>query len=193
MRELNQDGAFRILCGFREQSISKRFLMPDEVLVLLSEVHKDRDRAMLRLILEHGLSLTEVIEVRRDHYDEARGILVVDKRDVALSPPLRAFLKVCDGEIFAVGERSAQKILTRACKAAGIPEATSKDLRRTFAVYFLAAGGGIDVLSSVMGMTVEGTVRMLGISSNGIDDVPAHRAFTIIFGDGTSEYDEGRS
>lgn len=190
MRELNPDGVFRILCGFRpEQSITKRFLMPEEVERLFYFL-KDRDKAIVRLILEHGLSLNEVLELGRDNYDGNRGVLVVADRDVALSDQLRRFLEVLDEpRFFELGERSVHKILARACEAAEIQVATSRDLRRTFAVYFLAAGGGIDVLSSVMGMTVGGMVKMLGIQTNGIDDVPAHRAFAIIFGDDTPEHD----
>lgn len=138
---------------------------------------------IFQFILELGLTPGEVSGLEREHFEW--GVLAVAGREVEPSPSLAMFLEsLPPGRVFRVGERTIQQILTRSCKVAGISPTTCLDLRRTFAVYFLAAGGGIDILATVLGMTPEGTVRMLGLErETNVGRVPAHRALAIIVGE----------
>ena len=142
---------------------SRRVLTVEEVNRLLAAANNERDRALLLVILDCGLRLDEVANMRRAYIRDG-WLLVQGKvgdRQVPVSDELTSTSQSL-GEADHVWVGRFGKALTRhgiqmaykrAFVRAGIngPKQGAHTLRHTFATMYLRAGGGIRHLQAILG------------------------------------------
>ena len=154
-------------------------LSEGEVGKLMDAAQTDRDQALLLTVLDTGLRVGEVANMRRA--DVADGWLSVDgkvgQRRVPVSAPLAdRLLALGKGEHLWTGLRGP---LTRAgvvqaykrmFSRAGItgPKAGPHTIRHTFATWYLRAGGGVRQLQHILGHTKIETT-MIYVHLAGVD------------------------
>jgi integrase/recombinase XerD len=144
-------------------------LAPDEVKLLLSVETSERDKAILYLMLDSGLRISEVVGLVLDDLDLTRGMVHVrhgkgDKERYSLFGPitagcLRLWLELRkSAEHYVFVDRwgnhltvsGVYKIIRRIAKSAGI-KVHPHALRHTFATEFLNSGGLAPDLQQLMG------------------------------------------
>ena len=141
-----------------------RVLSRREVERLIAAALTDRDRALILVILDCGLRVGELANLRRQHIRD--GWLVVDgkvgQRRVPVSDELRDTITALgQNEHIWMGQRGplsrAGVVLAfkRMFARAGItgPKAGPHALRHTFATMYLRTGGGVRQLQDILGHT----------------------------------------
>ena len=164
---------------------SRRVLTVDEVNRLLAAAENPRDRALLLVILDCGLRLAEVANLRHHHVRD--GWLVVSgktgERQVPVSSELVSLLgDLGAGEHLWVGRQGPltregiMLIYRRMFEHAGIagPKTGPHTLRHTFGTFYIREGGGVRQLQQIMGHTrIETTMIYVHLAGN---DVAADHA-----------------
>ncbi len=116
----------------------------------------------------------EVMALRWEHVDLARGVLRVPKgktvsRVVAIHPVLRPWLEGMRRDTGPVCEpwSNLRRDIPAACKRAGIPRCTPNDLRRTFASWLVQSGISTLVVSRLLGHS---STRMVDLVYGQLDE-----------------------
>ncbi len=123
-----------------------RTLVAAELPKLLAALRDDTERAWVCLALALAADVGDVERARPEDYDAARGVMRVrgtktTSRDaeVPVLPHTRPLLEFALPHL-PVSWPGASAGLGRACKRAGLPHLSPKDLRRTSASWLVAAG-----------------------------------------------------
>lgn len=160
------------------ESKSPRFLTQSEYQRILAACASSlRDRALIELLLQTGMRLSELTRLTRQdielfrQIDQAapdtgyvrisgksgRVLPLNSKACLALKPYLEA-RQVASSEILfltrtgvPIGDRGIQKIVQRYLKKAGIQDASVESLRHTFGVQQALQGSSLQTLQKVMG------------------------------------------
>ena len=149
------------------------------------EWHRERDRALLLVVLDCGLRVGEVAGLRRGNLRD--GWVIVDGktgvRQVPISDALRVTLaNLGRGDHVWMGSRGpltkagVQQVYKRLFARAGVvgPKAGPHALRHTFATFYLRSGGGVRQLQDILGhQKLETTMIYVHLAGN---DVQADHA-----------------
>lgn len=118
-----------------------------------------RNRAMLYILLDCGLRASELLSLKREQYDAAKGMLTVNGKGKHIRMVMmgqrckgafEAHLERVDGSLWGITREDFGAILHRLGQKADT-EANPHKWRRTFANRFLDAGGTIEELQYLMG------------------------------------------
>lgn len=134
-----------------------------ELLALFAAAKRSRDpvrnKAMLCLLLDCGLRAAELVSLRREQYDPARSIFVVNgkgnktrlvKLGHRCQAALEAHLRNTDGSLWDIELGGFRDVIYRLASQSGV-KATPHKFRHTFANLLLDAGGTLDELQYLMG------------------------------------------
>lgn len=169
----------------RRRTQTRRVLTRDEISRLFAVADSTRDRALLLVILDCGLRLAEVANLR--HYQVRDGWLVVSgktgERQVPVSSELVSLLgDLGAGEHLWVGRQGPltregiMLVYRRMFDHASItgPKTGPHTLRHTFGTFYIREGGGVRQLQQIMGHTrIETTMIYVHLAGN---DVAADHA-----------------
>jgi site-specific recombinase XerD len=169
-------------------------LAPDEVTRLFDAARSDRDRTLLRTDYALGLRLGELVALRLDDIDAARGLVSVRQgkgakdRLVPLSARLLGELRAYwrryrptpwlfagarPGEHLSAG--NVQRLVRRAADRAGLGKAVSlHTLRHSYATHLLEAGCDLLTIQLLLGhKDLRTTARYLHVSSRHLGRAPS--------------------
>ena len=169
-------------------------LAPDEVSRLFAAAATERDRTVLRTAYALGLRVSELVALRLEDIDAARGVVVVRQgkgakdRLVPLSSrllqELRAywqrhrprpwlFAGARPGTHLSVG--AVQRMMRRVAQRAGLGKAISlHTLRHSFAMHLLEAGCDLLTIQRVLGhKDLKTTARYLHVSTQHLGQAPS--------------------
>ena len=144
------------------QSTLPRILTNEEIGRLLDATKCPRDRALIVLVLDTGLRLAEVANLRPGHIKD-RTLSVngkVGQRQVPISPEIRDRLieltnegHIWTGRRGPLTREGVLQVYRRLFRRAGIdgPKAGPHTLRHTFGTAYIRAGGGVRQLQSILG------------------------------------------
>jgi site-specific recombinase XerD len=187
------DVVHKIAYGKRPRKLPT-VLAPDEVTRLFDAAPNDRDRMLLRTDYALGLRISELVALRLDDIDAARGLVSVRQgkgakdRLVPLSPRLleelrgywrryrpRPWLFAGDrpGGHLSVG--GVQRIVRRVVQRAGLGKAVSlHTLRHSYATHLLEAGCDLLTIQRLLGhKDLKTTARYLHVSSQQLGRAPS--------------------
>ncbi len=139
-----------------------RVLTEEEITLLMKASNTPRDRALLLVILDNGLRVSEVASIRRQHVRDGWLVVTgkVGTRQVPISPKIKTLLEgIGDAEHIWLGQRgplskSGVKLAyKRMFRRAGItgPKAGPHTLRHTFGTFYIRNGGQVSQLRIIMG------------------------------------------
>ena len=144
-----------------------------EIAQVLGAARSPRDRALILLVLDTGLRLGEVANLRSQDIKE--GWLVVNGktgvRQVPVSDEVRSMLlELCDGEHVWTGQRGpierngVNLAYRRTFKRSGLtgPKLGPHTLRHTFGTAYIRAGGGVRQLQYILGHSRIDTTMIYG-------------------------------
>ena len=140
-----------------------------------------RDRAIVLVLLDTGMRISELCDLRREDYYSATGRLIIEhgkgdkqrvvflgqaaqravwsylrqRGNVAADAPL--FIASRSGDAFVSG--SVRRVLQRAGDRAGVTGATPHRFRHTYAINFLRNGGNVLELQALLGHSSMEMVR----------------------------------
>ena len=149
--------------------------------LLLAAAHNERDRALLLVVLDCGLRLGEVANLRRASLRD--GWMVVEgkvgDRPVPVSDELAETLTTLgEGDHVWIGrfakpltQHGIQMAYKRMFLRAGIsgPKIGPHTLRHTFATMYLRAGGGVRHLQAILGhQDIETTILYVHLAGNDV-------------------------
>ena len=169
----------------RRRTQTRRVLTREEIAQLFAEALSTRDRALVLVILDCGLRLGEVANLRQHHVRD--GWLVVSgktgERQVPVSSELATLLGTLGADehlwIGRQGPLTREGIMLiyrRLFACAGItgPKTGPHTLRHTFGTFYIREGGGITQLQQIMGHSrIETTMIYVHLAGN---DVAADHA-----------------
>ena len=169
----------------RRRTQTRRVLTRDEISRLFAVADSTRDRALLLVILDCGLRLAEVANLRHQHVRD--GWLVVSgktgERQVPVSSELATLLgSLGAGEHLWIGRQGPltregiMLIYRRMFDRARItgPKTGPHTLRHTFGTFYIREGGGVRQLQQIMGHSrIETTMIYVHLAGN---DVAADHA-----------------
>lgn len=131
-----------------------------EIFAAVQHTHNPvRNRAMLCLLLDCGLRVSELLALNRRDYDPASRALVVNGKGEKVRvlklgnycrEALEVHLQSLDGDLWDITAQDLRAILARLGKKART-KANPHKFRHTFACRFLDAGGSIDELQYLLG------------------------------------------
>jgi site-specific recombinase XerD len=152
-------------------------------LLLETRTHKDRDKAIIYLLLDTGIRASELVGLERDRIDlENHKIKVLGKgnreRLLPFSPKtgqmLFRHLSNSGGKPFPIGRTSLTSLFDRLGRRAGVPNCHPHRFRHTFAITYLRNGGDAFTLQEMLDhSTMEMVKRYLAIAQVDVDR--AHR------------------
>ncbi len=171
---------------------------------LIAAATNERDRLLIRLIIETGIRRCEVAALRTSDIDPAKSLIMIrnskgNKTRIVpvtteLSSALRAIDKAGEASVFRAYNikpltcRQINRIVASAGARAGLRNPNPKYqsitchlLRHSFARHWKAAGGSIETLSKILGhASVKTTWDQYG--TEGLDDMVTnyHKTFTLI-------------
>jgi integrase/recombinase XerD len=169
-------------------------LAPDEVTRLFDAAPSDRDRTLLRTGYALGLRVSELVALRPEHIDAARGLVVVrhgkgaKDRLVPLSArllsELRAYWRLWRPGpwLFPGGRRGChltaagvQRVVRRAAQRAGLSKPVSPHtLRHSYATHLLEAGCDLLTIQRLLGhKNLQTTARYLHVSTVQLGRAPS--------------------
>jgi site-specific recombinase XerD len=169
-------------------------LAPDEVTRLFDAASTDRDRTLLRTDYALGLRISELVALRLDDIDAARGLVIVRQgkgakdRLVPLSlrllEELRAYWRryrprpwlfagARPGDHLSVG--GVQRLVRRVVQRAGLGKAISlHTLRHSYATHLLEAGCDLLTIQRLLGhKDLKTTSRYLYVSTQQLGRTPS--------------------
>ena len=161
-----------------ERASLVRYLEEEEVEQLLAATKNERDFVIIALLLDTGIRVGELEEMKKDDIGKA-GIKVKGKsgeRTVPVSPGV-AELVVAQGDergmwIGHQGEMTRsglQQVVRRTMKTAGLgnrEKSGPHTLRHTFGVLYIMNGGDLPTLQKIMGHSkIETTMKYLIVSN----------------------------
>jgi len=183
----------RIAYGKRPKKLPT-ILAPDEVTRLFDAAANDRDRTLLRTDYALGLRISELVALRLEDIDAARGLVRVRQgkgakdRLVPLSPrllqELRAYWRRYRPRpwLFAGGRPhchfsvgGVQRVVRRVAQRAGLGKTISlHTLRHSFATHLLEAGCDLLTIQRLLGhKDLKTTARYLHVSSQQLGRAPS--------------------
>jgi site-specific recombinase XerD len=187
------DVVHRLPYGKRPKTLPT-VLAPDEVTRLFEAAPNDRDRTLLRTAYALGLRISELVALRLDDIDAARGLVVVRQgkgakdRLVPLSPRLLQELRAYWGRyrprpwLFA-GARpgshlsvgGVQRLVRRVAGRAGLSKPLSlHTLRHSYATHLLEAGCDLLTIQRLLGhKDLKTTSRYLHVSTRQLGRAPS--------------------
>ena len=169
-------------------------LAPDEVTRLFAAAPSDRDRMLLRTAYALGLRVSELVALRLDDIDAARGLVAVRQgkgakdRLVPLSgrllAELRAYWQLWRPRpwLFPGGRRGrhltaagVQRVVRRAAQRAGLSKPISPHtLRHSYATHLLEAGCDLLTIQRLLGhKDLQTTARYLHVSTAQLGRAPS--------------------
>jgi site-specific recombinase XerD len=169
-------------------------LAPDEVNRLFAAAADARDRALLRTAYALGLRVSELVALRLQDIDAARGLVVVRQgkgakdRLVPLSPrllqELRAYWQAQRPRpwLFPGGRRGqhlsaagVQRVVRRTAQRAGLGKPVSPHtLRHSYATHLLEAGCDLLTIQRLLGhRDLKTTARYLHLSTQQLGQAPS--------------------
>ena len=163
-----------------------RVLSISEIESLFGVAASERDRALLLVVLDCGLRVAEVANLRRHHVRDGWLILngKVGDRQVPVSTGLATLLtELGEGPHVWVGSQGPMtregimQVYRRMFARAGItgPKTGPHTLRHTFGTFYIRSGGGVRQLQEIMGHTrIETT--MIYVNLAGTDVLADHAA-----------------
>ena len=134
---------------------------------LWAALRNDTERAWVALALSTGADVGDVERARKEDYDAARNVMRVrgtktDTRDAEVPIlPHVAELFAYALERLPISWPRASNGVGEACKRAGIPHLSPKDLRRTAATWLVASGADQSLVSRYMRHVNDTMVRMV--------------------------------
>jgi len=148
-----------------------RFLTRDEIQKIFSELNHDRYRPMVEMLLYTGMRVGELTNLDWDDIDfEQEKINIIPKeewspktgreRNIPLSQEIKRILgqlKKKPGSLFRTGEGNRinrnhlLEAFKRACKRAGIKDASLHTLRHTFASHLVMSGVDLYTVDQLLG------------------------------------------
>lgn len=139
-----------------------RVLTEEEIALLMKASNTPRDRALLLVVLDSGLRVSEVASIRRQHVRDGWLVVTgkVGTRQVPISTKVATLLEeIGDEENIWLGQRgplskSGVKLsYKRMFRRAGImgPKAGPHTLRHTFGTFYIRNGGQVSQLRIIMG------------------------------------------
>lgn len=143
----------------------KRTLAREHVGILLRALRTDEQRAWVCLALAIGGDPVDVEAARSEDYDRARRVMMVhgtkNEARAAEVPILNMFREMFDYALprLPVSWPNASNGLGRACKRAGIPHLSPKDLRRTASSWLMAAAADQSIVSRFLRHKSDAMVR----------------------------------
>lgn len=144
---------------------TKRVLAREDVGKLLAALRTENERAWVCLAIAIAGDPVDVEAARREDYDPARRVFHVkgtknDARNAEV-PVLDMFRELFDYALprLPVSWPGASNGVGRACKRAGIPHLSPKDLRRTASSWLMEAGADQPIVSRFMRHTNDTMVR----------------------------------
>ena len=156
---------------------TRRVLTVDEVGLLIAAAHNERDRALLLIVLDCGLRLGEVANLRRASLRD--GWMVVEgkvgDRPVPVSDELaETLITLSEGDHVWIGrfakpltQHGIQMAYKRMFLRAGI--SGPKIGPHTFATMYLRAGGGVRRLQAILGhQDIETTMLYVHLAGNDV-------------------------
>jgi integrase/recombinase XerD len=187
------DVVHKIAYGKRPKKLPT-ILAPDEVTRLFDAAPNDRDRTLLRTDYALGLRISELVALRPDDIDAARGLVIVRQgkgakdRLVPLSPrlleELRSYWRRFRPQtwLFA-GSRpgshlsvaGVQRLVRRVVQRAGLGKAISlHTLRHSYATHLLEAGCDLLTIQCLLGhKDLKTTARYLHVSARHLGRAPS--------------------
>lgn len=149
----------------------KIYLKPEHEERLLSQIERQRDRVIVKLMLATGMRVSEVAKLRVEDIDfSAREIFIWQGKggkdrivfvDYDTLKELRNYIGLRqEGPLFlsrqgypkkAVTSRHIELIIRRKSRAAGLKGISSHKLRHTFAIRWVQKGGDIESLRRLLG------------------------------------------
>jgi integrase/recombinase XerD len=169
-------------------------LAPDEVNRLFEAADSERARTLLRTAYALGLRVSELVALRVEDLDAARGLVVVRQgkgakdRLVPLSPrlleELRAYWRRRRPRpwLFPGGRRGrpltpagVQRVVKRAARRAGLSKpVTPHTLRHSYATHLLEAGCDVLTIQRLLGhRDLKTTARYLHLSTQQLGQTPS--------------------
>jgi len=166
-----------------------RILTQDEYERLRVGAEDRRAAALIELVLQTGLSLSEIARLMRNDVTlplpatmpavgsvriagrnhRSRAVTLNTRACTALQGYLNEREDMGDAHLFltknssGLGRRSVETIITKACKAAGLRGISVRTLRHTFAAHSLAKGTSVETMQRSLGLAsptgVEGYVE----------------------------------
>jgi integrase/recombinase XerD len=187
------DVVHKIAYGKRPRKLPT-ILAPDEVTRLFDAAANDRDRTLLRTDYALGLRISELVALRLDDIDAARGLVAVRQgkgakdRLVPLSPrlleELRAYWRryrprpwlfagARPGGHLSVG--GVQRLVRRVAQRAGLGKPLSlHTLRHSYATHLLEAGCDLLTIQRLLGhKDLKTTSRYLHVSARHLGGAPS--------------------
>jgi len=145
----------------------------NQVTVILSEAKSPRHEAMLRILVDCGLRVHELVTIRISNVDFVNSLLTITgkggkQRQVPMSPATTSIIShqidaVCttgyDGDWLFPGRDpsshmatdSVHSYLERLCRKAGVPRISPHQLRHYFATQMLSSGASLKVTAEILG------------------------------------------
>jgi len=161
---------------------------------LLNTVENLKHLSLLMLVYSGGLRVSEVVKLRPEDLDEERGLIRVRQgkgrkdRYTILSSlavdalhayrasyPLTRWLFPGAKPGRHLTDRSAQKVMYRACQKAGIPQqATIHTLRHSFATHLLESGIDLRYIQNLLGHASSKTTEIYThVSRKNLQNIPS--------------------
>lgn len=167
LEEIHPSELIRSIYGFDISQVQARWLTPSQVSNLLS-VMPPRDRVFFGVLAETGAKPGEILSLKREDVVQSRA-LRLPRRVTPLSEDLAVAISALEGEVlFGMSSRTIQRLIRKHGEMVGLPHLRCHDLRTSFAVRFLAAGGQITELATLLGYRdASSVVKLLRFRSEG--------------------------
>lgn len=143
----------------------KRILRPSDLPALWQALRTDEERAWVALALSTAADASDIERATRADYDDARGVFMLHGTKTstrAAEVPILAHVRELFEYALArlpVSWPRASKGLGEACKRAGLPHLSPKDLRRTAASWLIASGAPQPLVSRFLRHRNDAMVR----------------------------------
>lgn len=143
----------------------KRTLRPDDLPALWAALRTDEERAWVALALSTAADASDIERATRADYDAERGVFMLHgtktstrAAEVPILAHVRELFEYALARLPVVWAR-ASKGLGEACKRAGLPHLSPKDLRRTAASWLIASGAPQPLVSRFLRHRNDAMVR----------------------------------
>jgi site-specific recombinase XerC len=140
--------------------VPKRPYSEDESRAVVDAARNARDRAILYVLMDGALRLSEVAGIVGDDIDWAEHRILVHgkglrERWIALGETTMAALRTCvngqRGNVWGIDAPAIYMMVTRAAQRAGLQGIHPHGFRRTFAIRFAESSGDIGALQVILG------------------------------------------
>lgn len=160
-----QEHPARKVKKFKVRNERLRYLMPDEIRILLSNC-AEHIRPIVMVAVHTGMRKGEVLSLRRDQVNFEQGIITLtdtknsERRDIPMNETVKVTLRAIDGEdpfFFASTKKKGKPFVWiemsfhQALKKSGIEDFKFHDLRHTFASNLVMAGEDLHTVGELLG------------------------------------------